>query len=176
MYSFNQLKYALNIVQDELIEHHFFDIKLSKIDVIWVPYSSAYGFQKYYSTGEIVIPCLSKAKFIELFSSPYVSLKDILRHEYAHAFAFTHKKLLKAKEFKIAFGADHDNTNYIHEFTDELFISEYAATNAMEDFAETFMYYLEYGGKLPKKYKSATIKNKWHFIKQLSAKMKIYNT
>lgn len=41
----------------------------------------------------------------------------------------------------------------------------------MEDFAETFMYYLEYSGVLPNKFNYPTIKKKWKFIKSLSNEM-----
>jgi len=172
MYSYNQLKHALDVVQDELIEHYFFDYKLSKIDVIWIPYSSAYGFQNFYNEGEIIIPCMSMSKFVELFCNPYVSLKDILRHEYAHAFAFTHKRLIKSKEFRNSFGTFHDDLKTKWIYDSNLFISEYAATNAMEDFAETFMYFLEYSGQLPKKFNHPAVKAKWNYIKHLSNKMK----
>ena len=168
MYSFNQLKTALDVVQDELIQHHFYDHKLSKISVNWIPYSAAYGFQSYFSTGEISIPAISKSKFKELFTGQYVSLKDILRHEYAHAFAFTHRRLMKSKKFRLAFGALHDDIKAHWTFDPIFFVSEYAAQNAMEDFAETFMYYLEYSGKLPKKFAHPAIRKKWYFIKFLS--------
>jgi hypothetical protein len=42
----------------------------------------------------------------------------------------------------------------------------------MEDFAETFMYYLEYSGRLPKKFNYPEIKKKWEFVKLLSTKLK----
>jgi hypothetical protein len=172
MYSFNQLKTALDIVQDELIQHNFWDIKLSKIVVSWAPYSNAYGFQKYYTSGEIIIPAFSKSKFSELFNAPYVSLKDILRHEYAHAFAYTHRKLIRSKEFRLAFGTFHDDVNTSWIYDPKFFISEYASTNPMEDFAETFMYYLEYSGKLPRKFNYPIIKQKWKFIANLSIILK----
>jgi hypothetical protein len=172
MYSFNQLATALDIVQDELIEHHLWDNQLSKIPVYWIPYSSAYGFQEYYKKGEIKIPAFSRSKFVELFGGQYTSLKDILRHEYAHAFAYTHKGLMRLKEFKVAFGAIHNDVSYNNKFEPEKYVSKYASTNSMEDFAETFMYYLEYSGRLPKKFNYPEIKKKWEFVKLLSTKLK----
>lgn len=44
MFTFGQLKAALDIVQEELIQHHFYDEALSNIDVIWIPYHHNYGF------------------------------------------------------------------------------------------------------------------------------------
>jgi hypothetical protein len=44
----------------------------------------------------------------------------------------------------------------------------YAATAPAEDFAETFMLYLRFGGTLPARHASTTIKNKWKFIRRLS--------
>jgi hypothetical protein len=172
MYSFNQLKSALDTVQDELIEHHFYDIRLSKIDVIWIPYHTCYGFQKYHKGGEIIIPGISKSKFIELFSVSYVSLKDILRHEYAHAFAYTPQSLIRSKLFKQYYGTHHDDYNTSWEYDHRFFVSEYAATSAMEDFAETFMYFLEYNGRLPKRFNYPVIKEKWRFIEWMRERMK----
>ena len=165
MYTFSQLKSALDIVQDELIQHHFYDHRLAKINVIWVAgYGNEYAHQKYRTSGDIVIYSLSRSKLTEWFGAPYVSLKDILRHEYSHAFAHTHPLLLKSQDFKKAFWTRHDDyeTSWIYE--PELFVSEYAASNAMEDFAETFMYFLEYSGKLPLKWKYPAIQAKWNFI------------
>jgi hypothetical protein len=172
MYTFNQLNHALDTVQDELIEHGFWDRKLSRIEVLWVPYGTAYGFQNYFTQGEIVIPGISLAKAKEWFKYPYVSLKDILRHEYGHAFAYTHKKLMRTDAFRAAFGTHHDDLETSWEYDPERFISEYAATNAMEDFAETFMYYLEYSGQLPSRHNHRAIRKKWGYVKSLSRLMK----
>lgn len=172
MYSFSQLQSALDIVQDELIQHYFYDHRLANIKVIWVTgYGKEYGHQKYKATGDIVIYSLSRSKLIEFFGGQYVSLKDILRHEYAHAFAHTHPRLMKSQEFKKVFWTGHDDyeTSWIYE--PELFVSEYAASNAMEDFAETFMYFLEYSGKLPAKFKYPAIEAKWNFILNLSKQL-----
>lgn len=173
MYSYNQLCSALNTVQDELIQHHFWDKKLSKIDVNWILYSTHYGFQNYYNDkihgtkGCITIPAFSRSKFQELFGSNYVSLKDILRHEYGHAFAYCNKKLLSNEEFKNAFGGIHNNLSRF-EYDPKYFVSQYAALNTMEDFAETFMLYLEYSGILPNRFNFPAIADKWEFIYKLS--------
>jgi hypothetical protein len=174
MYSFGQLKSALDSVQDELIQHHFYDHRLAKINVIWVAgYGIEYGHQQYRASGDIVIYSLSKSKLRELFGGPYVSLKDILRHEYAHAFAHTHRKLMKTAAFKKAFWTHHDDYDTSWIFDPTLFVSAYAASSAMEDFAETFMYYLEYSGILPLKFKHPAIQTKWKFISMLSKQQKI---
>ncbi len=173
MYSYNQLCSALDTVQDELIQHDFWDTKLSKIDVYWDIYSSAYGFQNFYddkkygNKGSITIPAFSRSKFQELFGSQYVSLKDILRHEYGHAFAYCNKKLISTIEFKNAFGGIHNNVE-LFEYNPNHFVSKYAALNTMEDFAETFMYYLEYSGILATKFNHPIIARKWKFISHLS--------
>jgi hypothetical protein len=173
MYSYNQLCSALDTVQDELIQHNFWDAKLSNINVYWDIYSSAYGFQNFYddkkygSKGSITIPTFSRSKFQELYTSDYVSLKDILRHEYGHAFAYCNKKLLSTVEFKNAFGGIHNSLNRF-EYDPKYFVSKYAALNTMEDFAETFMLYLEYSGILPNRYNFPAIANKWEFITKLS--------
>ena len=169
MFTFKQLESAVDIVQDELIQHYFWDEKLSTIDVIWVPYGSSYGWQHYLGSGDIKIPAFSRSKLVEmLFGGGYFSLKDILRHEYAHAFAHTHRGLIRSSLFKSVYGSHHDDEKITWEYNSLYFVSEYAATNTSEDFAETFRYYLNYSGVLPLKFKTPIIKAKWNFIKELS--------
>ena len=80
------------------------------------------------------------------------SLADVIRHEYGHAVAHTHGRLVRSSRFREAFGASHDS---LHEFEydEELHVTPYAATSAAEDFAETFMFYLRHGGRLPAGFK-----------------------
>lgn len=98
------------------------------------------------------------------------SLRDVVRHEYGHAVAHYYPALIRrSQRFTSAFGERYDsegletNTNKPSEF-----VTSYALTNASEDFAETFMMYLRYRGKLPIKFNSVAIKRKWKFIANVS--------
>lgn len=173
MITLKKLNSVLSAVQDELIDLGFWDNKLYKIDIYLVPmhwrssYWNAYGWQEYYAGGEICIPKLTWLKIAKLFLNSPSSLRDVLRHEYAHAFAYTHQDLINSKKFSAAFWGNHDsNTEWVYD--KQLFVSEYAATNQMEDFAETFMYYVKRKGKILKRLNSEALKTKWEFLDELA--------
>jgi len=78
----------------------------------------------------------------------FSGLRDILRHEYGHGFAFEYPALVRRnKEFTELFGARHDS-GIAFEFDPEFHLTPYAATNPCEDFAECFMAVLKYKGQL----------------------------
>ncbi|MCB0748156.1 MAG: hypothetical protein KDC90_11910 [Ignavibacteriae bacterium] len=166
MITLTKLNSALSVVQGELIDLGFYDHKLAKIDIYLVVVGIAYGWQYYGSSGEICIPAVSISKLSELIWSPYTTLNDILIHEYAHAFAHTHKGLIKSKKFSEAFWAKHD-ADFAWEYETDLFVSEYAATKPSEDFAETFMFYVKNQGNRPKRFNSDALKTKWKFLDDL---------
>lgn len=53
------------------------------------------------------------------------------------------------------------------EYDPEEHITEYAATDPMEDFAENFWLYLKHKGALPRKHDTSTIRRRWKFIEGL---------
>jgi hypothetical protein len=102
------------------------------------------------SEGVIYIPVLQQKK----------GIKDVLRHEYAHALLFHYPKIKGIERFAL-FGHTKNQDDYI---------SHYAMTNPEEDFCETFMAYIKHKGKLPYKRASSRLKHKWSFITSLRSR------
>lgn len=161
-----QLSRSLARVRRELEAHGFWDQPLASIGVFLVPVGKAYGWQWYGSTGEIGIPAVSLCRLGDLFGRRYTPLADVLRHEHGHALADTHRGLFRSTQFRSAFGAAHESETAF-EFDPEFHVSAYAATNASEDFAETFMLYLKHGGRLPACIDTRYIRAKWKFVERL---------
>ena len=160
----DQANYAVTC---ELVSHGFYDNHVEAVDTRLVLFGSAYGWHWYGSTGEINIPCVSLSRLSHLWNGGYTSLHDVLRHEFAHAIADTHRGLLRSSHFTDAFGAAH-HWDFEWEFDPEHHVSEYAATAPAEDFAETFMLYIRHKGVLPARHATEPIKRKWRFIRRLS--------
>jgi hypothetical protein len=72
------------------------------------------------------------------------SLVDVIRHEFAHAWAWRDRPLFRRRWFREAFGAPYDAPKWAtpDEFDAAHYVSEYATERAKEDFAETFMVFL----------------------------------
>ena len=126
-----------------------------------------YGWQWYGSTGDINIPRVSLSRLSHLWKGGYTSLRDVLRHEFAHAIADTHRGLFRSSYFADAFGAAH-HWDFEWEYDPEHHVTKYGATAPAEDFAETFMLYLRHNGVLPVRLETRAIKQKWRFIQRLS--------
>lgn len=161
-----RLNRAMADVQDDLMRHGFWDDATAAPDVYLVTFGTAYGWQGYGGGGHIYIPALGLSKLGEIFSGGHTSLRDVLRHEYAHAVADTHRGLVRSSRFKEAFGDSH-RWDQEYEFDADIFISEYAATAPAEDFAEVFMWYLKCDGELPKRFNHPAIRAKWRFVREL---------
>lgn len=133
-------------------------------------FNGPYGFfDPATETGEINIPSISLSTLRDLLAArAYVSLRDILRHEYAHAIEHHHSELIHGDDFEDAFGVAHD----VHaeaEFDPEHYVSPYAATCVgQEDYAETFMMFVKFGGVLPPHFNTRTIRRKWRFMARLA--------
>jgi hypothetical protein len=162
-----RLNRAVADVQRELEEHGFYDEKLAKVDIYlsWVGY--AYGWCWYGTSGNIHIPVVSLGKMFERFSGCLrTTLRDVVRHEYGHALAHTHRGLLCSVPFKRAFGSHHD-ADVKADHDPERHVTPYAATSPSEDFAEVFMIYLRHSGELPARLDTWRIRRKWRFIREL---------
>jgi len=133
-------------------------------------FNSPYGFFDPSSrSGAINIPSISLSALGDLLAArAYVSLRDVLRHEYAHALEHHHRGLIHSSRFEDAFGSAHDDEMDV-DFDPASHVSRYAATCVgQEDFAETFMMFLKYGGVLPDRFSRRDIRRKWRFIATLS--------
>jgi hypothetical protein len=145
-----------------------------KVRHSWCSWS--YGYQRYGGDGDIVIPMLSGSRLVEQFSNcRYVSLRDVLRHEYAHGIAYCHNHLVSKRLFTKVFGAPHDSDQTV-AYCDQSHVTAYAASHPMEDFAEVFMYFLKYKGKLPRRWSGfPRIVKKWKYIESLCRKLRRMN-
>jgi hypothetical protein len=76
--------------------------------------------------------------------TPGLTLVDVVRHEFAHAWAWHDPKRVNGPWFRRTFGARYgkDWPEGEPEFDADAFVSEYATTSPAEDFAETFMTFL----------------------------------
>ena len=161
-----RLERAKNAVVNELAEYGLWNRKLAAVPVQLVPFSRYYGWQAYGSTGEIAIPVISACRLWDRWRGRYVSLRDVLRHEYGHAVADVWPKLIGSREFKAAFGAPHD-ADITSGFMPGCHVTDYAATSPAEDFAETLMIFLRDKGRLKSRYRTPPIRRKWRFISKL---------
>ena len=156
------------------------DSKLAQVEIYFYPWSyNSAGFfviapTKFhtalgYSPGHIFIP---KYVLLQLFWQDRGSLRDVLRHEYGHALAYHYEDLIEhSLEFQDVFGGHYYDTE-TSGMKPEAYISEYAKTMPMEDFAETFMVYVRRKGILPANIKNVRLKKKWKFIAKIIKSIK----
>jgi len=159
-----RLNRALAKVTRELERHGVWDERLQETDVYLVWFGRAFGWQYYGSSGEICIPAVSFDKLNDFFKGSYTALADVLRHEFGHALADTHRGLFRSRRFSSVFGAAHDNDRISFSYDSESHVTEYASVNASEDFAEIFMLYLRHRGKLPARFQKPAFEAKWGFV------------
>lgn len=153
-------------VTRELERLGLYDGALQEVDTYLVPFGGAYGWQHYGRSGNIKIPCVSLSKMMDLWFGRYTSLRDVLRHEFGHAFADTHRGLFRSHRFRDAFGACHGWSIEL-DFDLDHHVSVYSASASAEDFAEVFMIYVRSAGRLPASLCTRPIRRKWGFIEQL---------
>ena len=174
-----QLNRALATVWEELTALGFASKAVDRVPVWLVSplglfsarteFNSPYGFFEPASrSGAINIPSISLSTLSDLLAArAYVSLRDILRHEYAHAIEHHHRGLIHCPRFEDAFSSAHDDHEDV-EFDPARHVSEYAASCVgQEDYAETFMLFVKHGGQLPRRFDTRTIRRKWRFIADL---------
>lgn len=76
---------------------------------------------------------------------PGGTLVDVVRHEFAHAWAWLDPKFIKQSWFREAFGDRyHEEWSETPVESRTEFVSAYAMTSPKEDFAETFMMFLRH--------------------------------
>jgi len=162
-----RLNRALSTVVNELNSFGFWDDKLSKVEVYLVNVGIAYGWQYFGSTGEICIPAVSASRLSKFLGFETSGLTDVLRHEYGHAIADTHRGLFHSPDFAKAFGDKHSSEQ---EFEHDPYfsVSKYASKNASESFAEVVMFFLKHKGKLPAKFDTLPIRRQWLFVENLA--------
>jgi len=140
----------------------------------------AYGYQWFGDredgrlVGDIVLPSVSPAMWGNYLRWCYgekeATVVDVLRHEYGHAFADANPRRMNSPKFERAFGYPHESESWDGwkmDYDPEHHVSEYAATNPMEDFAENFQLYLKHRGILPLVHQTGPIRERWKFIKGL---------
>lgn len=164
---------ALYAVRRQLKAYGCWTKPVSDLDVYQTVFSLSYGYQKYKDTGDIVIPRVSVARVWDnFFGEGYVSIRDIIRHEYAHGIAHCHPKSVNTATFKKTFGGDHDSCER-SSYDPEVHVTSYAAKNPCEDFAEVFMFFLKHDGSIPKVFQGLTaVEKKWSFVKNLCSRLK----
>ena len=166
--SFNS---ACRDVRSELRQHGCWSDRLSAVSVRQTLVGFAYGWQYYKGCGDIIIP---KFSFVRLWGSwrgNTVPLRDVLRHEYGHAVADMHRSLVKGDGFRDAFGGAHDSQKWL-EYDIDSHVSVYASLSICEDFAEVFMYYIKYKGRLPRVFSTPVIAMKWKYIETICQRLK----
>ena len=94
---------------------------------------------------------------------------DVIRHEFGHALADRFRKLFRGAIFKEAFGGGYGEKKVFDGYEWERgCVSAYAATCTREDFAETFMLYMKYKGKLPARYRGKrSVEKKWKAVARI---------
>ncbi len=181
---------AVQNVLDELDDLGLLTHKLSSVDVYTQPIDvvGCHGFylEKDYGLRilgfeprSIYIPLISWARVQEKLwnlGRSSTSIRDVIRHEFAHAFAVEHPGIVRrSRKFREVFGAPYDTEGAVNEYHPDEHVSEYAATNPSEDFAETFMLYVKYKGKIARYKSRPTIYTKMKFIKSLAGKLRELN-
>ena len=178
--SFDQMTDAYNEVRDDLIGLGILwrGSKLDKVECYYesiAPIAALKGWMGYFSfkDHDIHFPSLY-LPFGWLTGSvgEKDSASNVIRHEFGHALADQYPAALKKGGlFREAFGGvysdkpapDIDPDNW--EF---YCVSPYAATETREDFAETFMLFVKYKGRIPAQFKGKpVIVKKWKAVAEI---------
>jgi Putative zinc-binding metallo-peptidase len=181
MVTLKSLNAATLTVQRDLYFMGFWDqgSRVTRTDVFWCAYpvvtSPLASGLFYHETGwlDSILGFIKGHIFIPRWSlsiswGKNASLRDIVRHEYAHAVAHYYPMLIQRSErFRQTFGGDYNASEHSRAGESDEFVSKYAQTDPSEDFAETFMLHLKHLGELPKRFNTPAIKKKWCFVSDL---------
>jgi hypothetical protein len=135
----------------------------------WIRLDARVGTYTPGGDGTITVPAVSLGRVAEYRrTAAWTGVRDILRHEYAHALADHHPELVARGDFAAAFGAPHDRGTSAAPYAFHAHVSEYAATEPSEDFAETVMVYLKCGGAIERYAGRPVLHAKLAFVARLS--------
>jgi hypothetical protein len=112
------------------------------------------------------------------------SLLDLIRHEYAHSWAWLEPRLFRTPEYKKAFGCsyfaiEHAGSPYLDDYfqkdeegfmqceLSDQYISTYALSDPAEDFAETFSRFVKFGGEIERFRERPGVYKKLKYIKKM---------
>jgi hypothetical protein len=139
-----------------------------RIERPWLLLNERTGYYQPGGAGVIGIPAVSYGRRYEYRRlAPWTSVRDILRHEYAHALADHHPEVVARPEFVAAFGAPYDTEHSAGPYAFHAHVSEYAASQPGEDFAETVMLYLRVGGRLEVGQRRPALQRKLEFVSHI---------
>lgn len=126
------------------------------------PLARALGFRP----DQIVLPVLSLQKLLDRLTGRRVTVLDTVRHEMAHALAYTSGRLVRGSpRFHEAFGAHHDR-NAAAMYRKDC-VSSYAMADPAEDFAETVAHWLRCRGKIGALQDRPQVRKKLEFVSSL---------
>lgn len=125
-----------------------------------------------YRANTIYVPKLSIAAGLRRLGRTRTTMRDVLRHELAHALAYTGGTLvIDDPGFQAAFGSHHEDEGP-GEGPRSHFVSDYAMTEPREDFAETVMVYLRYGGKTSRWERRPGLMRKMVYVRNLASRIR----
>ena len=164
----DKLDRVLTRVRRELAHHGFWRPRLAEVSTRLIWLAPAHGYYVGRKAGTIVIPAISACRAWEIFNGQYQGLCNVVRHEHGHAICRNYPGMFRTKLFAFAFGSRLP-CSQAYEYDPDIHVSGYAATNSEEWFCETFMYYLQFAGRLPTRWRGTPIHGQWCFIRKLAA-------
>lgn len=178
--SYEEVCRAYNKVRTELWNFRVLwdGSKLDGVGLTYLPFapiSALGGYMGFYdpNTGEIEFPSVYlpiQSLWRDLGTK--ANAPDVIRHEFAHAIADLYPRAVsRGGTFRAAFGgacgAKPAECRGVPGW-EERYVSEYATESTEEDFAETFMLFVKFKGKIPAKFaKKPAIRKKWKAVAEI---------
>jgi hypothetical protein len=149
--------------------------QLARVRVVstWLQFDARVGlYRPDDHGGTIVVPAVSLGRIAEYRArAPWTSVRDVLRHEYAHALADHHAGLVRGTRFERVFGGAHDDERSAGAFDPAAHVSAYAATLPSEDFAETVMLFLRVRGRIERFRPRAALHARLRFVASCASRL-----